>query len=69
MILKSEVKALCTKKIYSKILYACLTRRILCMRLGHVIYEKEMYWSIKVLRDGFLNNNNKKKLFQINNIT
>ena len=39
------------------------------MRLGHVIYEKEMYWSIKVLRDGFLNNNNKKKLFQINNIT
>ena len=45
------------KKIHSKILYACLTRRILCMRLGHVIYEKEMYWSIKVLRDGFLNNN------------
>ena len=33
------------------------------MRLGHVIYEKEMYWSIKVLRDGFLNNNNKKKSF------
>ena len=33
------------------------------MRLGHVIYEKEMYWSIKVLRDGFLNNNLKKKSF------
>lgn len=33
------------------------------MRLGHVIYEKEVYWSIKVLRDGFLNNNLKKKAF------
>ena len=35
------------------------------MRLGHVIYEKEMYWSIKVLRDGFLNNNKKKSFFRL----
>ena len=35
------------------------------MRLGHVIYEKEMYWSIKVLRDGFLNNNLKKSFFRL----
>lgn len=30
--------------------------------------KKKKNWSIKVLRDGFLNNNLKKKLFQINEV-